>query len=85
MGIGNIGDLLKAKDSVEEFVHAHPKLPAYAEAVHREGVRPGSVIEVKFTTPEGKALETNFIVKDSDLEFLELVRTVMDSVRPKEK
>ena len=85
MGIGNIGDFLKAKDNIGEFIQAHPKLPAYAEAVHREGVRPGSVIEVRFTTPEGKALETNFVVKDSDLEFLELVRTVMDSVRPKKK
>lgn len=81
----NLGDLFKAKDSIQEFINAHPKLPAYAEAIHREGVRPGSVIEVRFTTPEGKAFETNMVVRESDMEFLGLVKTVLESVPPQTK
>ena len=78
MNIGNIGDLLKAKASIEAFLQAHPKLPAFAEAVHREGIRPASVISVRVTEEDGRELETNLRVQESDLEFLGLVKTVLE-------
>ena len=85
MGLGNIGDLMRAKGSVEAFLRAHPRLPAYCEAVAKEGVRPGSVIDIRFTSPEGKEIETNFLVKESDLVFLKLMKSMMDSMRPEGK
>lgn len=78
----NLGDLFKAKSAMEAFLREHPRLAPYCEAVAKEGVRPGSVIDLKFTSAEGKEIETNFVVKESDLEFLRLMKEAVESVRP---
>ena len=85
MNLGNMGDLFKLKGGLEEFLRNHPYLPAFAAAVKREGVRAGSIVEVRFTTPEGKTLETNLRVKEEDLAFLDLAEKMMSTMKPEDR
>ncbi len=81
MGFGDLGDLFKAKKAMDAFLKEHPRFPAFCDAVSAEGVAPGSVIDIRFTSAEGKELETNFLVKESDLELLRLMKDVMESMK----
>ena len=66
--------LLKYKNAWERFTVNHPKFPMFLNAIKRDGIREGSVIEIKITDPEGKVTETNICVKADDLELFNSLR-----------
>ena len=60
----NLGNLMQLKNSWATFTRNHPKFPKF--------------LQIKVTTPEGKTIETNLKVRESDIE---LVRNLAGSAR----
>ena len=63
--------MMKMKSSLEQFNKTHPRVQPFFKAVQAEGIRPGTVMELKVITPEGKEMVTNIKVQPSDLELLQ--------------
>lgn len=62
---------LKLKAAKESFIMNHPKFPQFLTAVQKEALKEGTIIEFHVTTPEGKTLDSNIKLKESDLELLQ--------------
>lgn len=65
-------ELLKLKDRLNMFRKDHPRVGGFMTAV-REDMRPGAVLELKVTSPEGKELVTNIKLNENDIETLRLL------------
>ena len=68
-----MNDLLSAAKAWDAFRKNHPKFPAFMSAVKRSGVREGTLIEIRVTSPEGETIESNLKVQESDLDFLRML------------
>ena len=58
------------------FRSNHPKFPAFLEALRAQGIKEDSVIEISITDPDGKKIETNIKVKQSDLDLFESLKNM---------
>lgn len=67
----NIGNMMKIQGALAQFNKNHPKISPFLKAVQADGVRPGTIIEITVTTPEGTARTANLKVQESDLELLQ--------------
>ena len=63
--------MLQMKNAWGKFNKTHPRVQPFFTAVNKEGIRPGTVIEMKVVTPEGKEMVTNIKVQESDIELLQ--------------
>lgn len=72
----NPSNLMTVMSSWQTFIGNHPKFPAFLNAVKTEGVKEGTIIEVSITSPEGKRIETNIKVTDSDLELFNTIKSM---------
>lgn len=63
--------MMKMKSAMDQFNKTHPRVQPFFQAVRQEGIRPGTVMELKIVTPEGKEMVTNIKVQPSDLELLQ--------------
>ena len=77
MNNNNLGDMFQAFQAWNAFKSNHPKFPAFMRAVERDGIREGTVVEIKVTSPEGKERETNLKVTSSDLALFDMLRGMM--------
>lgn len=59
--------LLQLKSAWERFKSNHPRFPLFLSAVSKRGIKKGTVIEFKVTTPEGEELVSNIKIKQSDI------------------
>ena len=69
----NIMQLMAAWNT---FKTNHPKFPAFVTALSSQGIREDFVIEISVTDTEGKKIETNIKVKQSDLELFESLKNM---------
>lgn len=65
--------LLKMKDRLNIFRTEHPKVSPFFHKVKEHGLTPGSVIELKVTTPDGKEHVTNIRVTPNDIETINML------------
>lgn len=73
-------NLLQLKPALDRFKGNHPKLIQFIRTAAREGVMDeGTLVEINITTAEGKKLSSNIRVQQSDLEFLQALKDMMDS------
>ncbi len=63
--------IMKMKNAWSRFTKNHPKFPQFLNAVHRKGIKEGSIIEIKITDPDGTELCTNIRVTASDIELFD--------------
>ena len=61
---------------MEQFRMNHPKFPMFLNAVSREALIEGSIIEITVTTPEGKNYCSNIKLKQEDLELVECLKSL---------
>lgn len=66
----NIGNMMKMQAALSQFNKTHPRVAPFLKAVQADGIRPGTVIEITVTTPEGGSRTANIKVQESDLELL---------------
>ena len=62
--------LLQIQEAFSRFKNNHPKFPLFLNAVMKEGINEGTVIEIIVTTPEGKNYNSNLKVTADDLELI---------------
>lgn len=58
------------------FQSNHPKFPAFLTAIKNQGIKEDTIIEISITDPDGKRIETNIKVKQSDLELFESIKNM---------
>ncbi|MCR5215561.1 MAG: hypothetical protein K6C69_01315 [Lachnospiraceae bacterium] len=71
--------LLELKSKVQNFLSAHPKFFSFIGVVGKQGIREGSIIEIKVTSPDGTEYTTNLRLSAEDLELLELFKNFKQS------
>lgn len=76
MNFNQLAMIQKLKTCMEQFRMNHPKFPMFLNAVSREALIEGSVIEVTVTTPEGKNYCSNIKLKQEDLELVECLKSL---------
>ena len=69
--------LLKFKGACDTFTQNHPKFVPFMQAVGREAIADGTIIEVKVTSPEGKEYNTNMKITQSDLDLFAQFKGMM--------
>ena len=72
----NPAALMQLMGAWNTFQSNHPKFPAFLEALKRQGVKEDTIIEISITDPDGKKIETNIKVKQSDLELFESLKNM---------
>ena len=68
--------LQKAKEMVDRFRKNHPKFPAFLDAVGRNAIKDGYLIEIAVTTPDGTKYETNLKLNAEDMELLNMITSM---------
>lgn len=72
----NIGALMKIKQAWDMFSSNHPKFALFLQAIGKKGVPEGAIIEIAITYPDGQKLESSLRVQQSDLELIEIVKSL---------
>ena len=72
----NFDSMLKMKKAWDTFTANHPKFPMFLRALKSTGIKEGTVIAVTITDPDGKVMETNVKVTESDLELYESLKSM---------
>ena len=71
MNINQIAMIQKLKTSMDTFRNNHPKFPLFLDAVSKDALMEGTIIEITVTTPQGKNYCTNVKLKPEDMELIE--------------
>lgn len=66
-------DVMKIMSAKNQFSENHPRVEPFIRAVMAEGIREGSIIEMKVISPEGESKVCNIKVKASDIELFEML------------
>lgn len=70
MNLNQLSMLQKFKSSIARFRRNHPKFPPFVDAVYKDALVEGTVIEISVTTPEGKHYISNIKLKEDDIELM---------------
>lgn len=65
----DFSSVMKIKSAWDTFSRNHPKFMPFMQAVGREAIGDGTIIEIKVTSPEGKEFNTNMKLTQSDLDL----------------
>ena len=68
--------VMKIKSAWDTFSRNHPKFMPFMQAVGREAIGDGTIIEIKVTSPEGKEFNTNMKITQSDLDLFAQIRNM---------
>ena len=61
--------IMKMKSAWDTFTGNHPKFMPFVQAVAQDGIKEGTIIEIKVKSPEGKEYNTNMRITQSDLDL----------------
>lgn len=76
MDFNQLAMVQKIQKGLDTFRRNHPKFPMFLQAVAREALVEGSVIEITVTTPQGQNYCSNIKLKPEDLELLETLKSM---------
>ena len=68
--------LQKAKEMVDRFRRNHPKFPPFIEAVGKNALQEGTLIEISVTTPDGTTYESNLKLNAEDMELMKMITSI---------
>lgn len=72
----NFENIMKIRQAWTTFTGNHPKFPMFLKAVQREGIKEGTIVEVSITTPDGRRMDTNIKVTESDLQLFDTLKSM---------
>ena len=67
----DFGMLFKLQGIWGKFTKNHPKFPAFLKAITSNGLKIDTIIDIKFTYPDGKTFDTNLKICEADLQAIE--------------
>ena len=73
----NPANLFKLKQSKDTFVKNHPKFPLFLQAVQKDSLKAGTIIEIKVMKENGETLTTNVKLMDSDIQLMDEISSMM--------
>ena len=76
MNIQNTAAIIQLLNLWSRFQNNHPKFPKFISAVVRNGIKEGSIIEIKVTTADGESFDSNLKVNADDMEMVEQLRNL---------
>lgn len=74
MNLSQLSRIQTLKKNLDTFRLNHPRFQKFLEAVSKDALREGTVIEIKVTPPQGKDYITNLRLKKEDLDFLQALQ-----------
>lgn len=74
MNFSQLARLQALKKHLDIFQKNHPRFQHFLNAVSRDALKEGSVVEINVTTPEGKTYVTNLKLRKEDLDFLQALQ-----------
>ena len=66
--------MMKLAQGWNTFRGNHPKFPAFLKALHKSGIREGTIVRIAVDQPDGQRIETNVKIQASDLELFESLK-----------
>ena len=60
---------MQLQQKITTFKKDHPRVFPFFQAVKDNTLRPGTIIDMKVTTPEGKEIACNIKVTENDIEL----------------
>jgi len=72
----DFGAIMKIRETWSRFQANHPKFPMFLQAVSQKGVSEGTIMEIRFTYPDGKELTSNLRITQEDLELFETLKEI---------
>jgi hypothetical protein len=75
-GMENLQMIMQLKGMWDRFTTDHSMFPKFMNAVMKQGIPEGSVIEISVTAPDGTPLSTNIKVSASDIELFETLKSL---------
>ena len=76
MNLQNPAALFQMMNLWNRFQNNHLKFPKFLKAVTQNGIREGSIIEIKVTTAEGDSFDSNLKISADDMELLEQIKNM---------
>ena len=76
MNLQNPAALLQMMNLWSRFQKNHPKFPKFLAAVVQNGIREGSIIEIKVTTAEGENFDSNLKITAEDMDMIEQLKNM---------
>ncbi len=76
MNFNQIAMIQKLKEEMSHFQKRHPKFPAFLNAISKEALQEGTIIEITVTTLEGKNYCSNLKLSSDDLELIEVLKNM---------
>ena len=73
----DFSSVMKIKSAWDTFSRNHPKFMPFMQAVGREAIGDGTIIEIKVTSPEGKEFNTNMKLTQSDLDLFAQIKNMV--------
>jgi hypothetical protein len=66
--------IFQMKNMWERFERNHPKFPKFLQAVGRECIEEGTVIEISVTRADGENITSNLRISQDDMEMIQTMR-----------
>lgn len=76
MNLQNPAAILQMMNLWSRFQNNHPKFPKFLSAVVKNGIKEGSIIEIKVTTAEGESYDSNLKVNAEDMDMIEQIKNL---------
>lgn len=73
----DFGSIMKIKGAWDNFTRNHPKFMPFMQAVGKEAIGDGTIIEVKVTSPDGREYTTNMKLTQSDMDLFASMKGMM--------
>lgn len=72
--------LLELKNDFDKFKNNHPKFLQFVKAFSKAGIQEGAIMECKVITADGQELQANIKITADDLELLEKIKNLRQTV-----
>ena len=76
MNLQNPAAFFQLMNLWSRFQKNHPKFPKFLSAVTQNGIREGSIIEVRVTTAAGESFDSNLKITADDMEIIEQLKNM---------
>ncbi len=74
-------DIFRVKGLWDKFTQNHPKFPLFMQAVARNAIAEGTILDIQATTAAGETYSSNLKLTAQDMELLEEMRQLMGNMR----
>lgn len=71
--------LLQLKSAWDRFQSNHPKFPKFLAALYQKGMKEGTIIEFRVTTPDGEEMAANVKLKEDDIALFRELQDLLKS------